>query len=47
MIEVLEALVKVDSRLKLEKYKFRVKGIKFLGFIIRPREIGIDPKKIK
>ena len=47
MIEVLEALVRVDLRLKLEKCKFRVKETKFLGFIIRLREIGIDPKKIK
>ena len=47
MTEVLEVLARVNLRLKLEKYKFRVKETKFLGFIIRLREIGIDPKKIK
>ena len=31
---VLRALVKVDSCLKLFKYYFRVKEVKFLGYII-------------
>ena len=32
---VLAALIKVDFRLKLSKYKFRVKETLFLGYIIR------------
>ena len=31
---VLDALLKVDSRLKLSKYKFRVKKTIFLDYII-------------
>ena len=31
---VLDALLKVDSRLKLNKCKFRIKEIVFLGYII-------------
>ena len=34
---VLDALLKVDSRLKLSKCKFRVKKTIFLGYIIYPR----------
>ena len=44
---VLEALMRVDSRLKLEKCEFGVTETKFLGFIIRPGEMSIDPEKIE
>jgi hypothetical protein len=44
---VLEALAKVDSRLKLSKCKFGVKKTIFLGYVIEPRRISIDLEKIQ
>ena len=44
---VLDALYKVDSRLKLSKYEFRVKETLFLGYVIRPSQMSIDPEKIQ
>jgi hypothetical protein len=31
----------------IKKYKFYIKETKFYGFIIRLRELSINPKKIK
>ena len=45
--QVLQALKGVDSRLKLEKCEFGVTQVKFLGYIISPGEMRIDPDKIK
>jgi len=44
---VIKKLAEVDSRLKLSKCRFRVKQAIFLGYIIRPGQIAIDPEKIK
>ena len=44
---VLEAFLRVDSRLKLEKCEFRVIKTIFLGYILKPRKMSINPKKIK
>lgn len=45
--QVMEALLKVDSRLKLSKCEFTVKEVVFLGYVIRPGQMSIDPDKIK
>jgi len=44
---VMKKLAGVDSRLKLSKCRFGVKQAIFLGYIIRPGQIAIDPEKIK
>jgi hypothetical protein len=31
----------------VKKYKFHTKKTNFVGFIIKPGQISIDPKKIK
>jgi hypothetical protein len=43
---VLEALSKIDSRLKLSKYEFSVRKTIFLGYVIKLGKISIDPEKI-
>jgi hypothetical protein len=43
---VLEALSKVDSRLKLSKYEFSIQKTIFLGYVIKPGKMSIDPEKI-
>jgi hypothetical protein len=43
---VLEALFKVDSRLKLSKCEFSIQKTLFLGYVIKPGKISIDPEKI-
>jgi hypothetical protein len=45
--QVLEVFAKKRFRLKLSKYNFYIKEIVFLGYIIIPRKIGLDPKKIR
>jgi len=44
--QVIRALSQVDSRLKLSKYKFGVKEVTFLRYIIRLGQMSIDLKKI-
>ena len=44
---VLDALLKVDSRLKLSKCEFGVIETLFLGYVIRPGQMSIDPEKIQ
>jgi hypothetical protein len=44
--QVLEILTKKKFRLKLSKYNFYTKEIMFLGYIITPEKIGLDPEKI-
>jgi hypothetical protein len=44
---VLEALSKVDSRLKLSKCEFGVRKSIFLGYVIEPGKMSIDPEKIQ
>jgi hypothetical protein len=45
--QVLEVLAKKRFRLKLSKYNFYTKKIVFLGYIIIPRKINLDPKKVQ
>ncbi|GKV53537.1 hypothetical protein SLEP1_g60058 [Rubroshorea leprosula] len=45
--KVLTRLSTVDFRTAPEKCEFHVKKIEFLGFIIEPGRISIDPKKIQ
>jgi hypothetical protein len=45
--QVLEALAKKRFCLKLSKYNFYIKEIVFLGYIITPGKINLDPKKIR
>jgi hypothetical protein len=47
MKQVLEAFAKKKFRLKLSKYNFYIKEIVFLGYIITPRKISLDLKKIQ
>ena len=44
---MLEALLRVDSRLKLEKYEFGVTKTVFLGYVLEPGKMSIDPEKIR
>ena len=45
--KVLRKLEQVGLRLKLLKYDFHKKRVKFLGFIVSDRGLKIDPKKVK
>jgi hypothetical protein len=45
--QVLEIFTKKGFCLKLSKYNFYTKEIMFLGYIIMPRKIGLNPKKIR
>lgn len=42
---VMEALLRVDSRLKLSKCEFAVKQVVFSGYVIRPGQMSIDLDK--
>ena len=44
---VLKKLYKKDIPVIIKKYKFYTKKTDFVGFIIKLRQISIDPKKIK
>ena len=44
--KVLTALLMEDLQLSLEKSEFCKQEIDFLGYIIRPGELGIDPNKV-
>ena len=39
-------LIKAQLLYKLEKYKFYKRKVKFLKYIITPRELSIDPIKV-
>ena len=43
---VLQRMKKLDLHLKLKKCKFGVKEVDFLGLILRPGEIAMDPTKL-
>ena len=45
--EVVRRLVKNDLYIKLEKYKWKVKKVGFLGVVIRLEEIKMEEKKVK
>jgi hypothetical protein len=42
--QVLTRLYKNNLFYKLSKYKFNIKEVKFLGFLIRIKDIRVDPK---
>ena len=44
---VLSKLYKENILVAIKKYKFHTKKIDFIGFIIKLKQISIDPKKIK
>ena len=43
---VLQRMKELDLHLKLKKGKFGVKEVDFLGLILRPGEIAMDPIKL-
>jgi hypothetical protein len=45
--QVLEVLARKKFCLKLSKYNFYIKEIMFLGYIITPGKIRLDPEKIQ
>ena len=45
--QVLKKLYKEDMPIIIKKYKFYIKKTNFIKFIIKLRQISIDPKKIK
>jgi hypothetical protein len=45
--QILEILAKKSFRLKLSKYNFYIRKIMFLGYIITPGKISLDPEKIR
>ena len=45
--EVVKRLVENDLYMKLEKYKWKVKKIGFLGVVIGPKGIKMEEEKIK
>jgi ribosome-interacting GTPase 1 len=44
---VLKKLYKENMPVAVEKYKFYTKKTDFIGFVIKPRQISMDLKKIK
>ena len=47
IIKVLRKLKEYKLYLQLGKYKFYIKEIGFLGFIISDKGVKIDPKKVE
>ena len=45
-LQVLQRLQENDLYLKAEKCKFTVQEVEFLGLIIQPDEISMDPTKL-
>ena len=45
--QVLSRLYKKNMPVIIKKYKFYTKKTDFVGFIIKLKQISIDPKKIK
>jgi hypothetical protein len=45
--QILEVLAKKGFRLKLSKCNFYMKRITFLGYVIIPGKINLDPEKIQ
>ena len=46
MQEILQWLCKHNLYLKAEKCKFDVQEVKFLGLIVRPNQLSMDPTKL-
>ena len=45
--EIVKRLEKNNLYVKLEKYKWKVREVGFLGVVIRPEGIKIEKKKVK
>ena len=45
--EVIKRLEENDLYIKLEKYKWKVRGVEFLGVVIRLEEIKMEEEKVK
>ena len=45
--QVLSKLYKENMPVVIKKYKFHTKKTNFVGFIIKLKQISMDPKKIK
>jgi len=45
--EVIKDLVENDLYVKLEKYKWKVRKIRFLGVVIEPNEIKMEEEKVR
>ena len=45
--EVLKQLEENNLFVKLEKYKWKVREVEFLGVVIRPKEAEMQKKKVK
>ena len=45
--QVLSRLYKENMLVAIKKYKFHIKKTNFIGFIIKLKQISMDPKKIK
>ena len=45
--KVLERLQNIGLQVDIKKYKFRVKHIKYFGFIVTIKGIKVNPKKVK
>jgi len=45
--EVLKQLEENNLFVKLEKYKWKVREVEFLGVVIRPKEVEMQKKKVK
>jgi len=45
--EVVKRLAENDLYIKLEKYKWKVKEVGFLGIVIEPERIKMEEEKVK
>ena len=45
--EVVKRLAENDLYMKLEKYKWKMKKVGFLGVVIRPKGIKMEEEKVK
>jgi len=45
--EILRRIEENDLYVKLEKYRWKVREVEFLGVVIGPEEINIEKKKVK
>ena len=45
--EVVKRLAENDLYIKLEKYKWKVREVGFLGVVIEPEEIKMEKEKVK
>jgi len=44
--QVLQRMTELDLHLKLEKCKFAAEEVEYLGMIVKPRQLAMDPTKL-